>query len=176
MEAYLRGHTAMDAKTNILTQQAEILDELVLWEEKAKALYVRYAELFPTDNDFWVGLSREEDAHAKMLKSLKTLLNQGTVLWNIGKFKKEHIHAEVEMIETALTESAKARVSAKDAIEWATRIEKSFVDSKFYEVVKSESKEFQKVAEVLTKGTKIHVKRLQDKISSSAVGADRPKP
>ena len=151
----------MDSKAAVQKAQREILQNLVRWESSISALYHEYSRLFPVMADFWSTLSQEETAHAHLLQALEKTLDEGHIFWNIGHFGPEAVHHETVQVEEAINRAMAAKVSAREAVFAAVKIEASLLESRFYNVVKSDAPEFERVARKLTKATEDHVARIR---------------
>jgi len=164
----------MDSKEKVKQQQSRILESLMGWEQVVGALYARYAEMFPGVTEFWLRLAREEEGHAKQLGSLRILLREGHVFWNIGRFREEAIQDEVDVVKKALDGTEAGRqLALAEALETAGQIEDSILEAGFYDTVESEVPEFAKVARTLADATRQHAERISA-LLNDARGADRP--
>ncbi len=155
------GGTRMSTQDVIQKAQRAILQNLIRWERSIGALYDQYARRFATMGTFWTMLSREEEGHAKALEALEALLSHGNVFWNIGTFAPERIQKDVIVVEEAIDRAMSGKVTAREAVFTAVKIEASLLESRFYDVVKCDAPEFEQVARKLTKATEEHIARMR---------------
>lgn len=140
--------------------QHQLLDRLIEWEETLATLYGLYAELFPQDGEFWSRLSAEEMMHAKILKPMHEVIDDGFLLKNIGAFRDELIRKEVAQVSEAILRARNCSITQKEAAGNALQFETSVIDSQFYAVVQCDSPIFSKVAQVHTKHGGKHLREV----------------
>ena len=137
---------------SIITKaQHRLLDRLIEWELSLATLYSLYAELFPDDQAFWQRLSKEEKFHAKILKPMHEVIDEGYLLNNIGEFHEERISSEVKEVKRAIQSAKEKWTTPEQATKNAMIFETSVIDSQFYAVVQCDSPIFEKVAAVHAK-------------------------
>ena len=125
-------------------------------EEAIAALYEWYATFCPWEPEFWRQTAREERDHATTLKGLHRFLDQGILFQNIGRFDVALMQAMIEEVRGLVGK----RCPMAAALNAAVKIESSLLDSRFYEVVTSDSRDFQLVAEFLSESTRAHAQSI----------------
>lgn len=149
---------------NIKKAQHAIIDSLSHWESSLAYLYGLYAELFPGNREFWLELVRAEKFHARVLQGLHQVIDDGHLLQNIGEFSKEMMADDLETLKQALKAAQGKSISEREAILTALNIERSVVESRFYEVVTCDSPLFAKVSTVLMSETRDHISQIRDQL------------
>lgn len=151
-----------DLKKSISAAQRRFIDRLADMEQLLSTLYAAYGETFPEMSAFWQPLALEESKHYEYLKSLHGLLDAGKLLFNLGAFNEKAIDFQVAAVREALAAAKQPRFSEKTALVTALSFEKSILESKFYDIVKSDGTEFSVIAGYLSKDTHRHVKHVED--------------
>ncbi len=154
----------MDSRTKVREAQKATLDHLAQCEECIAELYAAYGAAFPAAREFWRGLAEEERGHARMLKSLHRLLDQGGVLFNIGRFDRQATDTMVAMIAGEETALKSGSYSIEQSYKAAVHVETSLLEGHFYDLVTSDAREFQIMAEHLSTATQRHRKHLQEQL------------
>ena len=150
-----------DINASIKEAQTKILNSLVEGELAIAELYQIYSGQDQQLRTFWAELSQEEKMHAGVLKGLLKVLDQGHIFLGIGRFLKEDVAGFLESVGREVTEVQNGNYSRHRAIRHALQIESSLLDAHFYDVVKSDSPEYQHIAEKLAGDTQKHIERIQ---------------
>ena len=156
----------MTTQSTIATAQHAIIDGLVDCEMLIAELYHAYGVLFPEVGSFWIAIGHEEETHARLLLELHTYLDHGHVFFNIGKFNQESLQPVRARIEGCVRAARSGKIALRDALFAACSIENSVMDARFYDTVTSNSPDFQRVAEALSKSTEGHVSAIQNMLTA----------
>ena len=151
-----------DLKKSISAAQRHFIDLLADMEQQLAVLYATYGEAFPQTSAFWQSLAREETKHSEYLKSLHRFLDAGNLFFNLGAFNEKVIGLHVAAVREALAAAKQHGVAEKAALVTALSFEKSILESKFYDIVKSDGTEFSVIAGHLSKDTQRHVEHVED--------------
>jgi rubrerythrin len=138
--------------------------ESIRLEQNVFALYLHYAQLFPEDQKFWLGISLEEERHSQVLNRLYTeflpqgLLPDGIFDPDIRRLKR--INYEVEKMVEAIERGAP--IDKKRLYLFALEIEQSSGEHAYQEVMTRTSNfEAVRLAQDLNKGDKDHAERIK---------------
>lgn len=153
----------MDVKQRIRDAQGVIINNLVTCESLISELYEEYGRSDPELSRFWQRLAAEEQGHANQLKSLLPLLDKGVVFKEIGRFDSASIAPISDLITRAVETVRRSPLSRYEALSVALQIESSLIDSHFYDLVHSDSSEYQTIANLLRAATQNHVNLVRDK-------------
>jgi rubrerythrin len=148
-------------KTSVIASQADLLGLMVSLEEAASSLYHAYSDRLPASKDFWAKLSVEETRHADMLRSLYKTLENGRVFYNLDRFKRKDIEADINLILIAEFDACHGRLTPNKAVNFALKLERSITESAFYSTVQSDAPEFKRIAETLVGRTREHIRQIE---------------
>lgn len=148
---------------DVVAAQSAILDKLLACERKVSDVYAAYANLFPTTDNFWLTLSKEESTHAEMLESMKRFLRAGHYFLNIGLLAKG-IESVTKELEREVTMAKRGYISEPQAFNHAIGFESRLIDGHFYDIVQCGAPEFHHMATVLKKGCEFHRDKIRDRM------------
>ena len=155
----------MSSKKKVRDAQRLIIDYLVECETSIADLYAAYGNAFPEMADFWQTLSDDEKGHARLLKTLHAILDKGDIFFNLGRFDKQTVNANITKNQTELATFKEKPFSVLHAIAVALSMEASLVDGNFYASVTSDAPEFISIADNLLKDTNRHIDLIKDQWS-----------
>lgn len=153
--------THRDLKASVISLQADIIGLMVSLEEATSSLYQTYSARCQDSKDFWEKMASEETRHADMLRSLYKTLEDGKVFYNLDRFKKENIQADIDFIRIAEFDALHGKLTPNKAVNVALRLERSITESAFYSTVKSDAPEFKRIAETLVGQTREHMREIE---------------
>ena len=135
---------------------ADQVEAMARHEEAIAALYKAYADKFPDDQDFWMGLSDEELHHAQWLRKLRDLIMKGMAKLNEGRFKVEPIERSIKYIEGYTRQAKNEEMTMLSALSVASDIEHALLEKKFLEIYTSDDERVAKTIETLQAATNAH--------------------
>jgi len=153
-----------DIQVKVVEAQRKIIDDLARCEEAICRLYALYSEKLPDLADFWSDLSEKESVHAKLLRSMHKQIDKGEIFHNIGRFDQRSISSFLAKLDEAADFANTQPITPMESIETALAIESSVLDAHFYDIVKSDAKEYKILAGRLSEDTHAHVKSVQTKM------------
>ena len=139
----------------------DILESLARNEEGIAELYGVYAGELPQYKEFWLGLVKEENAHAGWIRKLASSVEGGDTGINEGRFKEAALETYHKYLEGEMGRAKKQDISQKDALTTALYIEKSLIESRFFDIFPCYSGELKKVLKDLKEATEQHIERVQ---------------
>lgn len=158
-----RNHS-MSTRDKIIKAQMGIIDRLADCEKAISRLYARYAIFIPGMMNFWQELSTQEEAHALLIRSMHTQLEQGAIFQNIGRFDSGKTDTFFHKINEARKYAEESPPTPREAIETAIGIESSILDAHFYDIVKSDDAVYRIIAHRLSGDTRTHVSLVQNQL------------
>jgi len=159
----------MEIKKKIFEHQMTIIQLLAQYEKTIGMLYQLYSEKFPNETAFWKNLSEAEEHHAFLLEMLASKMASRHLFYNLGEFDPKRIRKKIALLEEKIEtvkKSSPEEFGFEDAMKDALETEASILEAHFYDIVESDMKEFQVVADILKKETRLHAKQIEDKMVS----------
>ncbi len=151
----------MELKNKIIEAQKKIVETLTECEINIGRLYEKYAARFPEAKDLWSTLSKVEETHANLLKTMHRIFDKGNIFYNLGKFGDAAIQPTIDLINRSLKEADAPGFKAADAMKTGLKIESSLIDAHFYDIVDSDAPEFKIIAARLSSETKHHAELIR---------------
>jgi hypothetical protein len=143
---------------------SDLIDKLATNEECVGRLYKEYAEVFPILRDFWIGLAVEEANHASWLKNLTSNTSSTLIFIAEGRFNAFAIQTFMDYLVTELARLRKNEVPLLEALSITSGIEQSLIESKYFEVFKTDSAEAQHILTKLRDETLAHLNKAKDEL------------
>ena len=137
------------------------IDLLKEHERVIGRLYAAYADRFPQDRDFWLGLSQEEDQHAHWIDSLQARREQGRGVLVVNRFPFEAIRHSIDYVNGLIDQADRADLTLIKALSAALNLEQALLENRYFEVFAGDSAEVRRVLEMLAQGTAAHVERVR---------------
>ena len=139
-----------------------VLDKLVSNEESVAKLYREYADAFPILREFWSSLASEEIDHASSIRSLGSHIGTLTVFMDEGRFNAIAIQTFTDYVDRELSRLNQQEIPLIEALSITLYIEQSLIESKFFEVFKTDSAELQGTLTKLRDETLAHRNRAKE--------------
>lgn len=139
-----------------------ILDKLVSNEESIAKLYRKYADAFPILREFWSSLASEEIDHASCIRSLGGQIETLPVSMDEGRFNAIAIQTFIDYLDRELSRLKEQEIPLIEALSITLYIEQSLIESKFFEVFKTDSAELQCTLTKLRDETLAHRNRAKE--------------
>ena len=136
------------------------IDLLKEHEKVIGRLYAAYADRFPQDRDFWLGLSQEEDQHAHWIESLQARKGPDCGVLVLNRFPLEAISHSIDYVNGLIDEADRADLTPIKALSAALNLEQALLENRYFEVFASDSADIRRVLEMLAQGTTAHVERV----------------
>jgi homoserine trans-succinylase len=133
-----------------------VVERLALNEESAARLYQGYADAFPTQGEFWSSLAVEETSHASRLRSLGATTVTSSIFIDERRFNTAEIQALANYLDKEYARLNEGKTSLTEALSITLFIEKSLIESKYFEVFKADSTETKRVLIKLHDDTLVH--------------------
>ncbi|MHB9132936.1 MAG: hypothetical protein ACYDBB_17865 [Armatimonadota bacterium] len=137
---------------------AELLIQI---EEAIGQLYLRYAEIFPDQADFWREIAREEDVHVTWVRTIREGLEVGTVRFKDGRCVPEHYRTFLDYIQRRRSEALRAPLTFFEALSIAQDLESSIIERSFQQIFQGNSAKIQQLLHALDASTEKHLQRVK---------------
>jgi rubrerythrin len=150
---------------NLPNQNAKastILDRLVSNEESIAKLYGKYGAAFPLLREFWSSLASEEIDHASSIRSLGRQIGTLQVFMDQSRFNAIAIQTFADYVDRELSRLNEQAIPLIEALSITFYIEQSLIESKFFDVFKTDSPELQVTLAKLHDETLAHRNRAKE--------------
>lgn len=153
------------SNSSVVTE--DVLELMKSYELILKDLYDLFALKIPKENEFWKKLAEEENKHAYWLEVLgMNMQKQNITLNGDNRFNIPLIKISLGHIQEALEDFSKGELSFFDALSFASDVENSMIEKKFFEVFYGQSEEFDRVMKLLREETIKHGKRIEERLEA----------
>jgi hypothetical protein len=157
---------------NITDAAVHELDMLKEHEKAISRLYATYAHRFSQDRDFWMGLSQEEDQHARWIELLQTKMEEEPSGLIADRFPTVAISYSIRCINKLIENVNQPDLTPVNALSTALDIERALLENRYFDVFASDGAEVRRVLELLAEGTKAHIEKVQRAWRSSKPTTD----
>jgi hypothetical protein len=145
---------------------AQILDGLRHIELIVAELYKRFSRSFVQDRVFWEDLSRDEENHAVMVLELKNMLLKNGSPFELGKTSLTALATYQQGVEGQMSRLEKGEIRRQNAFFIARDFEKTLIERRFYEAVRSENPEYRAIQQKIQRETAAHLQKLENYIKT----------
>lgn len=150
----------------VLDQTLETLELMAKAEETVERLYGTCATVWRENGDFWQGLAGEEKCHAGILRTMASILADNPGLFQPGRpFSPGALKTFISGIEYQIESLKRPAVQELNAMHVALDIEQAFIEARFAEVVKTDDRHFQDLANEIVRETAVHRRLVEKKIA-----------
>jgi hypothetical protein len=144
----------------------ELLDTLRQIELMVAELYKRFARSFVQDRVFWEDLSQDEENHAVMVTELKNMLLKNGSPFELGRLSLIALSTYRQGVEGQLSRLGRGELRRQNAFFIARDFEKTLIERRFYESIRSENPEYRAIQEKIRLETQSHLQKLENYIKT----------
>jgi hypothetical protein len=142
----------------------QILDGLREVELIISQLYQYFSQSFPSDRVFWGILAEEEAVHASMVGDLKTALLQNGWSFEVGKISLAALITFRLGISGQVDRLRKGELGRRNAFFIARDVEKTLIENRYYDLIRSDNKDYQSIQDKIRRETEAHLQKLENYI------------
>ena len=139
----------------------EIIEEIRQHELSLAKMYQQFAKSHPDHSQFWSQLADEESMHAKWIESLGRYYQKGQLGVSKLKLNRQAVKTSISHIDKQTDASRNGSLSLLKAVSIALDIEKSMIDSKFFEIFDLVDAKFDRIRAGLKRETVKHRRHLE---------------
>ncbi len=158
-----RKTTEMD---DMYWKAGQILDLLQDIELTVAALYRRFSHIFAQDRVFWENLSQDEESHAVMVQELRSTLLKNGSPFELGKISFTTLSTYRQGIQRQLDRLERGELHRQNAFFIARDFEKTLIEHRFYESIRSENPGYRAIQEKIRVETESHLQKLENYIKT----------
>jgi hypothetical protein len=149
-----------------LDRTLETLELMAQAEETVQRLYATCAVLWKEDEEFWRDLAGEERHHAKHIRSMIAILTGNPGRFQSGRpFSAIALKTFISGIERDIESVKQSTVPELKALHLALDIEQALIEARFTEIVQTEDRGYQYLAEEIVQETAVHRRLVENKIA-----------
>lgn len=148
----------------------EILTTLELMAETENLiaeLYKTYGETWKENEKFWFSISNDEKRHSEYIKKIAEIIEKRPE--NFQKYRPFN-PTVVKTVQQGIINNIKRvktkEISERYALGIAYDIEKSLIEMKYFEIVKTNDLEYKKLMESVIEDTKKHISKVESKLKN----------
>jgi len=134
-------------------------------EEAIARLYGIFAGCQRPLAAFWQALSKEETVHSNILKTMEKRLHEGTLQFKRPDFYYKAVIESLENVRSRARWVIHSGISIRDALDYAIRLEKGMIESRFFDVLDSDDAESRREFASLLAFNREHVRQITDEAS-----------
>ena len=148
-----------------LDQTLETLELMAKAEEAVERLYGACAAIWRENGDFWQGLAGEEKSHAEILRAMAANVAGNPGMFQPGRpFSPAALKTFISGVEHQIESMKRPAVQELNAMRIALDIEQAFIEARFAEIVKTDDRSFQDLANGIVRETAAHRRLVEKKI------------
>ncbi len=144
------------------SDQIQTIELLAQNEEVLVDLYKLYSQQYPEYKDFWESISNDEVGHAKWLRDLIGKINSGVLFFNSDRFNQKAIFELLHHGRQSLEQAKQIVSPIQDTLALSLKIEKSLIESKFFEVVQADALPLKETLARLALSTELHIAKIEE--------------
>lgn len=149
---------------DMYSRARQVLDGLREIELIVAELYRHFSHAFPSDRVFWQTLAGDEESHAAMVSDLKTTLMQNGWSFEVGKVSLAALNTFRLGIIGQIDRLRKGELGRRNALFVARDFERTLIENGYYELIRSDNKDYKEIQDRIRKETEVHLQKLENYI------------
>jgi len=137
-------------------KQIEMAKMLELHELALSNLYLVFKRLFPEHEDFWEEISLDEKSHATMIKTFRTMMEDGILAYSSRPFSVSDIEPYIEDIKNHANYAMKNKISMQEALATAMEMESRILEKDIFCPLVNDSEKLKKTLDSIVLETRKH--------------------
>ncbi len=141
----------------------DVLEPLAQLELVIAEAYALCAEIFPDRRDLWRILVQQETDHAEYIRRMISIAYEKPHLFEMGfPLRREAVETVIAGIRDAIAKIRKGEIPKNRIVVFMTDLEKSLIENRFFDILKSADPEFNGFIRKIRQETFSHRKTLED--------------
>jgi rubrerythrin len=145
---------------------SNLVEKLASNEEFVARLYKGYANAFPVLREFWISLAAEEMKHASWIRNLGVKSETRRIFVEEGRFNTVAIQTFMNYLDKELARLNEQEIPLIEALSITLYIEQSLIESKSFEVFKTDSAELKHTLTKLRDDTLAHRNKAKEELET----------
>ncbi len=142
----------------------QVLDGLREVELSVAQLFRHFSRVFPSDRVFWETLAGDEESHAAMVGDLKTALLENGWSFELGEISLPALNTVRLGIIGQIDRLRRGEIGRRNAFFIARDFEKTLIENHYYDLIRSDNKDYQVIQDKIRKETEAHLQKLENYI------------
>jgi hypothetical protein len=145
---------------------SNLVEKLASNEEFVARLYRRYAGAFPILREFWISLAAEEMKHASWIRNLGAKTETRRIFIDKGRFNTVAIQTFMNYLDKELARLNEQEITLIEALSITLYIEQSLIESRVFEIFKTDSAESKHTLTNLRNDTLAHRNKVKEELET----------
>jgi rubrerythrin len=141
--------------------QIIIANHLEKFEKLLSEIYKIFSIKFTDLSSFWNDLSIEENTHALMVATLKSMINDGSQYFNNRDYKLPDILKIIDKLKSYISDINEKNITVESAIKFAIFAEGSSLEKDIFKISEDDSEEIKRILNILHEDTKRHYNKIE---------------
>ena len=129
-------------------------------EEMVAQLYLLYSQKTTGAQQFWLSLAEEEKKHAWLIRTFRSQLNKGDLVFKKDRFSQEAILLFAKFLSQAIARAQTQNLSLMEAFKTAFQAENGLLERKFFTVFVTDAPALKEIMQILKDDTERHVQKV----------------
>jgi rubrerythrin len=142
-------------------RQIVVATHLEKYERLLSEVYKIFAKKFEPLSSFWNEIAVEENTHALMIATLKSMIYDGSQFFENRDYKVPNILQAIDKIKAYMTNIEKKDITIESAIEFALFVEGAPLEKDIFKTMDGDSDEVKRILSILYEDTKRHYNKIQ---------------
>ena len=112
--------------------QEKIIQQMATQEKLLSRLYALFSQQFPEHAEFWEKLSKEEEAHSKLIEKLWEAEKKGLVFFDEGRVRTYTLNLIIGRLEELVEKAEKRVFDLPSAVAIAVDYESGLIEKKIF--------------------------------------------
>ena len=154
-------------------EQINMAKMLEKYEATLARLYKIYAKKLPEFEQFWNDIAVEEQTHAFMARTFRTMIEDDTLVFEPRSFKIHAIEENLKILNAHITFAESRSVTVKEAFTTAMELENMMIEKKIFEIYEGDADDLKRTLKTLLEDTKRHYEKIEEQVRNLRLKGER---
>lgn len=143
------------------SRQEELIERLTIQERLLSRLYAVFSSRFPEYRDFWAGLSKEEETHARIIEKLADAGKKGVILFDEGRINVHSLNTSIQGLKKLVQRAEQGEFTLSSAVSCAMDYESALIEKNAFARFTPVHKKAKTALDTLQHETMKHIERIK---------------
>jgi len=154
-----------------LTRTLETLTALAEFEQALAGMYAACGDVWTEDGPLFAKLEKAEADHAACMRRISRILKRNPERFSAGRpLTAAAARCQIDYVNARTDEFRSGDVARRTALLAMREIERSILETRFHEIVKTDDEDYLRLAGKLHDETQAHVDALEQRLRSNGNG------